>query len=172
MQGQPLTLVAFTSFNEKLVAHMLGFNSPHRLILINGRPPRTDYVWREQATHDIHKRLSKEYEADNPLDENGLLKRVASTLDYRETVDRIEEIYQEYGVFERIICGATGTKMQTVGLFFAKHRHPEIHVEYPTPDSYFVKDMAVDVRHVHEVVIPKFAEFLSKLRVDASLAAL
>jgi len=163
MQGQPVTLVAFAAFNEKLVSHSVGFISPHRLILINGRPPRREYAWREQATFEIHKRFAKEYESDNPIDASGLLRRVASTLDYRETVERLEEIYQEHGRFERIICVATGSKMQTVGLFLAKVMHPDIQIEYPTPDSYLVKDITHGVRCVHEVVIPQFAEFIEEL---------
>src|ERR1044071_904060 len=50
MQGQPVTMVAFTSFNEQLVRHMLGTINPHRLLFINGRPTREDYKWREIAT--------------------------------------------------------------------------------------------------------------------------
>lgn len=87
MQGQPVSLVAFTSFNEQLVRHMLGTMNPHRLIFINGRPP--DYnSWRERATQEIHNRLVEEYCVDNPIDENGLLRCAASTLDYRETIER------------------------------------------------------------------------------------
>jgi hypothetical protein len=171
MQGQPVTVVAFASFNEKLVAHMLGFISPHRLILINGRPPRSDYAWRERATYDIHKRFCKEYEADNPVDDSGRLVRAASTLDYRETIECLEDIYQEHGLFERIICGATGSKMQTVGLFLARVMHPDVQVEYPTPDSYYFKDMTHEVRRVHEVIIPSFANFLADLRTPSIVFA-
>lgn len=63
MQGQPVALVAFASFNEQLVSHMLGSISPRRLLLINGRPPRRDFAWRERATQDIHGRLWQEYDA-------------------------------------------------------------------------------------------------------------
>jgi hypothetical protein len=163
MQGQPMTLVAFTSFNEKLISHMLGSLSPHRLILINGHPPREDYAWRERATQDIHKRLVLEYEADNPIGQDGLLVQKVSTLDYRETVNSFENLYEKHGVFERIVCGATGSKMQTVGLFFCKQLHPDIQVEYPTPDSYFFKDMTLGVRYVHEITIPKFEVFLAEI---------
>ena len=163
MQGQPVTLVAFASFNEKLVSHMLGFLSPHRLVLMNGRPPRKDYAWRERATHDIHKRLINEYAQDNPVNSDGLLKRSASTLDYRETVKELEQIYEEYGLYERIVCAATGSKMQTVGLFFSKVRHRDIQIEYPTPDSYFVKDMTHGVRRVHEIVFEEFGTFIARL---------
>ncbi len=164
MQGQPVIMVAFTSFNEQLVRHMLGTISPHRLLFINGRPPREDFAWRERATQEIHKRLIEEYPAENPLNEQGLLDRVASTLDYTETIDRLDEIYDRFGIYERIICAATGSKMQTVGLFFAKIKHPDIHIEYPTPDSYFVKNgISKKIREVHEIVVPRFSEFLECL---------
>jgi hypothetical protein len=160
MQGQPVLMVAFTSFNEQLVRHMLGTISPHRLLFINGRPPRDDYAWRERATQEIHRPLIEEYAADNPTDETKLLTRVASTLHYSETIDRVEEIYGRFGTHERIICAATGSKMQTVGLFFCKMAHPDIHIEYPTPDSYFVKGMSKGVRRVYEVVLPEFSQSL------------
>lgn len=169
MQGQPVSLIAFTSFNEKLISHMLGANSPHRLLLINGRPPRPDYNWREYATYDIHRGLCEEYRADNPEASNHLLERVASTLDYRESIKCLEDIYSKYGLYERIACAATGSKMQTVALFFFKMRHPDVHVEYPTPDSYFVKEMTIGVRNVHEITIPAFKSFLNTYSNDTTV---
>lgn len=160
MQGQPVILVAFTSFNEQLVRHMLGTMSPHRLMFINGRPPLAENNWREHATQQIHERLIEEFAADNAKSD-GVLNRAASTLDYRQTIDRIEEIYRTYGNLERIVCAATGSKMQTVGLFFAKIMHPDVHVEYPTPDSYFVKGLSIGVRQVHEVAFPLFSAFVA-----------
>jgi len=164
MQGQPVTMVSFTSFNEQLVRHMLGTISPHRLLFINGRPPRKDFAWREKATQEIHKRIIEWYPADNPLNEQGFLECVASTLDYTGTIDRLGEIHKSYGNYERIICAATGSKMQTVGLFFVKIMYPDIHIEYPTPDSYFVKGFSKRVRKVHEIVFPRFSEFLKSIK--------
>jgi hypothetical protein len=165
MQGQPVALVVFTSFNEKLLSHVLGHMTPHRLLLINGRPPRRDYDWREEATQYIHKKYWMEYAQDNPLDANDRLKRVASTLNYLETIKVINDIYSNHGLFERIVCAATGSKMQTVGLFFSKILHPDIQIEYPTPDSYFVKGMSTGIRRVHEIYLPNFAGFLKALKL-------
>ena len=95
---------------------------------------------------------------------------MTSTLDYRETVDELETIYRQHGLFERIICAATGSKMQTVGLYFSKVMHPELQIEYPTPDSYYFKDMTHGVRHVYEVAIESFATFLSRLRGGSAAA--
>jgi hypothetical protein len=163
MQGQPVTMIAFTSFNEQLVRHMLGTINPHRLLFINGRPPRKEFDWRERATQEIHGRLIDEYSYDNELNSKGMLKRTASTLDYRDTIEKLSDIHQQYGTYERIICAATGSKMQTVGLFFAKIMYPDIHIEYPTSDSYFVKGISKGVRKVHEVFIPKFSNFLKHI---------
>jgi len=166
MQGQPTTMIAFASFNEQLVRHMLGSISPHRLLFINGRPPRNDYAWREDATQKIHQKLIDEYSNDNAIDANGRLVRSVSTLDYRETVRECEKIYRLYGLHERIIFAATGSKMQTVGLFIFKVKHPDVHIEYPTPDSYFVRGLSTGVRQVYEVVFDNFAEALRTFHAD------
>lgn len=168
MQGQPMTLITFTSFNEQLVRHLLGAMNPHRLIFINGCPPREDFAWRKKATQDVHKRLIETYFADNPIDSNGLLFNSVSTLNYVKTLEIINRIYNELGSSERIICGATGSKMQTVGLFFAKVLHPDIHIEYPTPDSYYVEGLSIGIRKIHEIVIPSFSEFLESKVIQLS----
>ena len=165
MQGQPLSLIAFTSFNEQLVRHMLGSIIPHHLFFINGRPPRPDFAWRERATQEIHAPIIGEYPSDNPIEATtGKLIRAAGTMDFKETFVKIDEIYRQYGLYERIICAATGSKMQTVGLFFAKVAHPDIHIEYPTPDSYFVKGLSKGIRAVHEVVFENFRAFAQILK--------
>ena len=50
--------------------------------------------------------------------------------------------------------------MQTFGLFFTKMLHPDIHIEYPIPDSYYVEELSTDIREIHEIIIPNFSEFL------------
>lgn len=166
MQGQPIVLAAFTSFNVRLLSHMLGYMTPHRLLLINGRPPRGSYKWREEATQFIHDKYRLEYEADNPIDNDKLLKRRSSTLYYQDTVRVLQDIYSQYGLLERIVCAATGSKMQTVGLYFAKVLYPDIQIDYPTPDSYLVKDMTTGVRMVHELYLPNYSQFIQSLKVE------
>ncbi|HEY6330805.1 MAG TPA: hypothetical protein VI756_15850 [Blastocatellia bacterium] len=172
MQGQPVTLVAFTSFNEQLVRHMLGTLNPHRLIFIGSRPPTAGYKWRERATQDIHAKVLEEYSEDNPRGPDGLLLRSTSTLDYRETKYEMDELCARYGAYERIICAATGSKMQTVGLFFAKMAHPDVHIEYPTPDSYYVSGLSEGVKRVHEILIPHFSKLLKDSRLLSPTAEL
>ena len=167
MQGQPVALVAFASFNEQLVRYMLGTISPYRLVFINGSPPRTDYEWREKATQFIHRRLIDDYRIDNQIDnKTGLLKRKASTLLYTETIQAINEIYDQFGMYERIIIAATGSKMQTVGLFFSKILHPDIHIEYPNPDSYYFDGMSKGVREIHEIIFLEFSDLINEIKPE------
>lgn len=163
MQGQPVCLIAFTSFNEQLVRHILGTISPHKLIFINGSPPREDFKWREEATYEIHSQLFQDYFFDNPIDSNNRLINTVCTLDYVETVETINEIHTSNGCYNRIICAATGSKMQTVGLFFAKIMHPDIHIEYPTPDSYFFSGLSKGIKNIYEIEFPSFASFLKNI---------
>jgi len=163
MQGQPVALVAFTSFNEQLVRHMLGTISPHLLIFINGAPPREEYRWREKATMTLHSKLIAEYPIDNEINEEGMLNRAASTMDYREAIACIDDIYTKIGLRERIIIAATGSKMQTVGLFFAKIKHSDVHIEYPTPDSYYIKGFSSGCKNIYEVEFSEYKCFINNL---------
>ena len=146
MQGQPTCAVAFTSFNEELIRHAIGTLNPRRLILINGMPPLQETFWRSAATQLIHSKLVEEYAADNPVSgETGLLLRTVSTLDYLETLQKLEEIHREFGLYERMIYFATGSKMQTVALAIHRQLHKDAHLEYPTPDSYFFQEYSKGV---------------------------
>lgn len=165
MQGQPVALIAFTSFNEQLVRHMLGTINPHRILFINGRSPRKEFSWREIAKYEIHKKIIEEYPDDNEIIRPGVLKRTVSTLYYRETVNGISEIMRQYSTHERIIAIATGSKMQTVGLFFSKIIYPDIHIEYPTPDSYFVEGHSKGIQNIYEIKIPIFSEFIENIKI-------
>jgi len=134
MQGQPTAAVAFMSFNEELTQALLNSVYPSRLFLINGRPPKLR--WREQATAWIHDKLRQEWgEQDNPI-QDGLPVRVVSTRNYRDTVHMLLNLYWRLAEDYRILLAPTGSKMQTVGCYFARALHPDIHIEYPTPSGY------------------------------------
>lgn len=146
MQGQPVCAVAFTSFNEELIRHSIGTLNPHRLILVNGIPPTPAFLWRAHATQQIHQKLLDEYSDENPIDDQtGLLQRTVSTLQYYETLETLLEIRKRFGTYERIIHFATGSKMQTVALALLKAAFEDVHIEYPTPDSYYFDEYSKGV---------------------------
>jgi hypothetical protein len=139
MQGQPTAALAFMSFNDALTQVLLNTVYPARLFLINCRPPK--HSWREHATAWIHDQVRREWESDNPIHASddalaGLPTRAASTLDYRETVDILLRLYWDLSTTHRVLLAPAGSKMQAVGCFLVKALHPDIHVEYPSPDGF------------------------------------
>ncbi len=139
LQGEPTALIAFMSMNEVLTQALINCICPSKLLLINGRPPH--HLWREHATAWIHDELRREWPlGDNPTEaeEGGSIipTRVTSTLDYTESLIVLLDLYWEFASEFRIVLSPTGSKMQTVACLLVKALHPDIHIEYPTPDSF------------------------------------
>ncbi len=139
MQGQPTAAIVFMSFNDVLTQVLLDSVYPARLLLINGRPPL--HSWRESATAWIHDQVRREWERDNPVvpAANGnvpMPERVASTLDYRETVSLLLRLYWRLSADFRLLLAPSGSKMQAVGCYLVKALHPDIHIEYPSPEGF------------------------------------
>lgn len=139
MQGQPTAALVFMSFNNALTQVLLNTVYPSRLFLINGRPPF--HQWREAATAWIHDQVRREWEEDNPVNPGighdvPLPKRIASTLDYRQTVSLLLQLYWDLSAKHRILLAPAGSKMQAVGCYLVKALHPDIHVEYPSPEGF------------------------------------
>ena len=136
MQGQPTAAIAFMSFNDALTQSLLNTVYPARLFLINGRPPI--HSWREHATAWIHDQVRLEWPNDNPIGPDGseLPVRSVSTLDYRETVVELLELYWRLSTSHRILLAPAGSKFQAVGCFIVKALHPDIHIEYPSPQGF------------------------------------
>ena len=139
MQGQPTAALVFMSFNDALTQILLNTVYPSRLFLINGRPPV--HSWREEATAWIHDQVRREWEDDNPAQPAvegrvPLPKRVVSTLDYRAAVSLLLQLYWELSANHRVLLAPAGSKLQAVGCYLVKALHPDIHIEYPSPEGF------------------------------------
>jgi len=168
MQRSPAIIVAFTSFNEQLIRALLSNFNPTHLFLINGVPPTLS--WREDATQEIHADILNDYRADNPVDAEGQLKRRSSTLLYAETFSVLCDIYRQYCVVNRIVLAPTGSKMQALGCALLKLCCPDVHVEYPTPESYLIEGYSShEIKCIHHVVFPTFSNFIETLARESNL---
>jgi len=157
MQHSPTLLVAFLSFNEQLIRALLSECTPTRLLLINGVPPYLS--WREEATNKMHINIIKEYSVDNPLDENGLLLRKSSTLDYIETFNILSDIYKVFCERYRIVIAPTGSKMQAVACALIKNCCEDIHIEYPTPESFYTDGYSSSkIKKIHQLVFNEYSK--------------
>lgn len=168
MQKSPAILVSFLSFNEQLIRALLSEFNPVHLLLVNGVPP--ELSWREKATAIIHNRILHEYKLDNPVDENGLPKRKSSTLFYKETFDILADIYKTYCVTNRIVISPTGSKMQAVATSLIKMCCQDVHIEYPTPESYFVSGYSSScIKSIHQVLFSGFKHLIDDVVADYKL---
>jgi hypothetical protein len=168
MQKSPTLLVSFLSFNEQLIRALLSECSPMHLYLINGISPR--YQWREDAMLFIHENIRKEYIRDNPVNKNNKLERRTSIIDYRETFELLALIYKTHCIDNRIVLSLTGTKMQTIGCALIKLCCPDIHIEYPTPESYYINGYSSsEIRKIHQVVFNDIPDFIKEISMKFQL---
>ena len=168
MQRSPAIIVAFTSFNEQLIRALLSNFNPAHLFLINGVPPTL--LWREEATQKMHANVLSDYRVDNPFDTNGRLELRSSTLFYGETFSVLSDIYRKYCVTNRIVLAPTGSKMQALGCALLKLCCPDVHIEYPTPESFLLKGFSSsEIKCIHQVVFPDFCNFIANLATENKL---
>jgi len=164
MQQSPSLLVSFLSFNEQLIRALLFECTPSRVLLVNGVPPHPYSAWRENAMNDIHKHIIKEYSHDNKIDDGELLIKKTSTLYYAETFKLLADIYNEFNKDYRIIVSPTGSKMQALGASLIKNCCDDIHIEYPTPESYYVEGYSsAKIKGIHQVMFIDFCNFIKEI---------
>lgn len=168
MQKSPSLLVAFLSFNEQLVRVLLSECNPMRLLLVNGVAPHL--IWREAATAELHSWTIMAHESDNPVDEAGIPLRRASTLYYDETLEMLAGIYRNNCVESRIILAPTGSKMQAIACAIMRICCNDIHIVYPTPESYYVPGFSSSkIRNVHQVLFRSFHQNILKVKSEYKL---
>lgn len=160
MQNQATLLIAFDSFNEALCQALVNVINPSRFILINGRPPREELKWREEATAYVHKYLRQEWAIE---DDNNPIK-VTSTLYYNETYELLTTLYWKFSGTHRIILAPTGSKMQTIGSYLLRAIHDDVHIEYPTVQGFFADKYSADIREMWQFDVGKVGDFVESLR--------
>jgi hypothetical protein len=162
MQKSPVLLVSFLSFNEQLIRALLSEFSPMHLFLINSISLNSS--WKKDALLQIHEKIRNDYIRDNPLDKNGELERKVSTIDYCETFKLIASIYREHCIDNRIILSPTGTKMQALGCALIKLCCPDIHIEYPIPESFYVEGYSSsEIRKINQVIFNNMPNMIKEI---------
>lgn len=156
MQKNPVVLIAGLSFNEQIVNILVNEISPEKLFLINQGCQRD--IWREEAIEDIHREILEEYQNQKDIVNKFLLT------EYDKVFEYIVDIYKKYWLTNRIIISPTGYKMHAVSFAILKICCPDIHVEYPTPDSYLFDDYSNDkIECIHELEFDNFAGKLKEI---------
>jgi hypothetical protein len=154
MQGQPIRLVAFPSFNATQLAAVTAEIQASSLTIINGIPPRTQSLWRKDAIRQLNNvELIREKEEFD-----------TSTLDYRDTLRVLLKLYAKHGATQKIVISPTGSKMQTVAVALMCGFLGDVQVIYPTPQSFPTpSNYTKGVRKVYYLSLAKFADVATSI---------
>jgi len=123
MQGQALRIIAFPSFNVQQLLALRIELQPSHFVLIHGVPHLAENAWRPSAIEGLNRTSEI-----RPRDDFR-----TSTLDYRETLERLLLIYDQYGESEQLVVAPTGSKMQAVAVGLFRAFMQDIQIVYPTP---------------------------------------
>jgi len=153
MQSYSTALVAFPTFNHKLLSALQSEVTPQDLIILEGEPLRDSNKWRRSAVKQLNELF---YSSARKTE-------VVSTFYYKETVEQLEALYKEYQFTHEFIIAPANSKLQTVGVFFFKQMHPEVQIVYPTPKSFLLEQYTEGIMQVHQIPFSNFRQFIGNL---------
>lgn len=164
MQDCPILLVAFLSFNEQLINVLVNEISPTQLQIINHKCANAK--WRENAMYLIHKDIIDDYNSKDGINDIESF----DLMDYISVFEQLAKIYKNNCYNYRIVISPTGCKVHTIACAMLKLCCPDVHIEYPTPESYLFDEYSSDkVANVHEIVFDNYRKMINDLSVEYSL---
>jgi len=152
MQGYPVLMVAFPTFNYRELLALLNEMTPQHLFLLEGKPHEDQDAWRLDAIRWVNKNSE-----DNALD-----KQTVSTFDYLETIVALEEIYQRFHHSHKLIVSPTGSKLQTFGVFLFRQMRPDTQLVYPVTRR-FASEYTSGCRAIWQVSIHCLPDLMRQL---------
>lgn len=140
-------LIVFPSFDAHHLVAVRSEILPSRFTFVEGTPPSSSNEWRRKAIREINE-LDKFSKAD-------FLE--ASTLDYRDTLKLLVEIYDSCSLRERVIISPTGSKMQSVAVGIFRAHLEDVQIVYPVAaDFTSPKDYSKGIGQMHFLNLSKF----------------
>ena len=142
MQGQPIRLISFPSFNTQQLVTLRSEIQPNCYVFIHGIPVLNENKWRTDAIRILN-------DIDNiPCKEEYYL----STLKYEETLNTLLDLYKKYNCNERILIAPTGSKMQTVAVGLFRAYMKDTQIVYPTPITFLTPEKyTLGVRKIYKL---------------------
>ncbi len=157
MQGYPILIIAFPTFNYKEMYALLNEITPQYLFKIDGIPREKHNQWRLEAIRWINKKIYSDFVPKIRIDE-----KESSTFDYIQTIEVLNDIYKNYKYTHKCIIAPTGSKLQTLGVLFFKQMFPEIQLVYPVTAK-FSEEYTKGCKNIWYIKFENFSEFMKKL---------
>ena len=147
MQGETIRLIAFPSFDPAQLTNVIRALQPTYAEFIHGIPPRIEDQWRREAIADLNREVFKELATAR--------QHEVSTLDYRETLNTLLDIYAGRSMYDRLVIAPTGSKMQAVAVALFRAVLHDVQIVYPTPQIFAEPDdYTVRVRQLYQLDLP------------------
>ena len=109
--------------------------------MIEGRPLHEQDQWRIDAVRHVNRTdLIR-----------GIVERVTSTYDYRETLAELLALYSGDGRLQRLVICPTGSKLQTVAVGIFRAFLNDVTIVYPTPRAFQTDAYTWGVRQLHRL---------------------
>ena len=124
MQGQPMRVIVFPSWNTRQLAAVCSEMQAAYFTVVHGNPPSDENKWRPAAIRELNR-----VESLPARDE-----LCVSTLDYRETLELLLKVYGVHGQREKLVVVPTREQDAVVGgVGLACGFLRDVQVVYPTP---------------------------------------
>ncbi|MBQ3011663.1 MAG: hypothetical protein IJA20_05135 [Methanocorpusculum sp.] len=163
MQNCPAHLVAFLSFNQQLISGLFRDLSPEQVTLINSCSTRKTETWRKNATERIHQEIIQSMKSCLKLE-------TIQFTDYKGVFEKLVEIYHSTYYSKRMILAPIGCKLHAVSCALIKICCPDIHVEYPIPDSYMFDGYSTpEIFKIHQIEFISFKNDLDEVSIQYNL---
>ena len=147
MLGEPIRLIAFPSFAHEQLTNLIQELQPTYAEFIHGVPPAPKNKWRTEAIRRRNLLTLNELREKNDHE--------TSTLDYRETLHKLLDIYAERSMFDRLVVAPTGSKMQAVAVGLFRAVLHDVQIVYPTPQTFTEPGRyTLGLRQLYKVDLP------------------
>ena len=170
MDGLPDRLIVIPSFNAARtravvseVDHTFQLEPDGKVYWLLGKPHLPEDEWRFEAMREVH-RLPKN-SAVHPL-------YPTETFDYKDTVSRLEMIYEAIWEWNSITLAPLGAKMQTLGAAIFCYLHPDVRVITTIPKEYNASHYSEGCKNMWEIGFGDTRELRAKLDSVGSLQVL
>lgn len=149
MVGQAIRLVAFPSFDPSQLANLMQELQPTFVENVLGVRSSRENKWRRDAILKLNESSLRELSATAREDHS------VSTLDYRETLKLLLDIYDRRNMFDRLVISPTGSKMQSVAVGLFRRILHDVQIVYPTPKSFSKpEDYTIGLQQLYQLDIP------------------
>ena len=155
MQGYPILLLVFPTFNHNEVVALHNEVSPQYMVLLEGDPHEEPDKWRLQAIREVNRNITA-----NP--DYSCESRVVSNFDYISNVEALHEIYRTYCFTHKGLLAPTGSKLQTIASFLFRQIHPDVQIVYPVTKA-FIGEYSEKCRALWAIPFGSFSGLISSL---------